>query len=284
MQTRGGRIGSGMGTVMESLYGYYLNQVLSEGTAGIELGWMANNEYNDFACVSVGEPWDPKTRLGELLRLEAKATVRDAAEAKAHFDEIQANIGQHDGLLVLGWEWTPTADKQHRAPIVVDWFIGRALDVAELRDQLHVARGNSFVESGECPDGCPPGCRHVGEPLNNSGKRERKSGPNAARVSQSTSHAQNFGGLIRMLKTDSPSANSVLRDVRWKNDVAHRYISFVDRFIPKEELNRFSTAEWREFGEHKGFMAAGWNASQIRDAVATVDADYRDELRAYFKP
>ena len=49
--TRGGRIGSGMGGVIEALWGFHLNSILKRDK-GIEyeLGWIYGHEYNDFAC------------------------------------------------------------------------------------------------------------------------------------------------------------------------------------------------------------------------------------------
>ena len=41
-----------MGTLLEALWGYYVNQVLlNEGgeAAACEIGWLAGHEYNDFA-------------------------------------------------------------------------------------------------------------------------------------------------------------------------------------------------------------------------------------------
>ena len=86
-QTRGGRIGSGVGGVIEALWGFYLNRCLRRtGQEQIELAWIYGHEYNDFACVRSAEHWDPETRQGELLRIEAKSMVASADESKAHFD------------------------------------------------------------------------------------------------------------------------------------------------------------------------------------------------------
>src|SRR6266568_3508580 len=78
-RTRGGRIGSGMGAVIEALWGFFLNQILVEQSAHeIELAWMYGHEYNDFACLRRGAEWNPETRTGELLRVEVKSMVASA--------------------------------------------------------------------------------------------------------------------------------------------------------------------------------------------------------------
>lgn len=86
LQTRGGRIGSGMGTLLEALWGFYINQALSKNEEPIELGWLIGHEYNDFACVFRNSPWNPIYRTGELLRVEVKTMNAGADESKAHFD------------------------------------------------------------------------------------------------------------------------------------------------------------------------------------------------------
>ena len=280
MRTRGGRIGAGMGTVLETLYGYFLNEVLGEQGAEGELGWLANNEYNDFAFLETSSTWEPSTKAGELLRLEIKAMVRDADESKAHFDEIQQNIGPDDLLIVLGWTWQ-NVDTVHVSPTVVQWFVGSALGVAQLRDRLHEARGGSFVMSGSCPDGCAPYCAHVGEPLNAARKRERKEGP-ASTKPANCGWAANFGGLVRMLKTQNDAARQALREVRATSTVAHRYISFVDRFLPDEEINRLTKAEWHDFALSLGLQPDRMPARRTVVLIRQQVPDYQDRLRAHF--
>ena len=69
LRTRGGRIGSGMGAVIEALWGFFVNQILLEDAkCRIELAWMYGHEYNDFACIGRGVEWHPETRAGELDR------------------------------------------------------------------------------------------------------------------------------------------------------------------------------------------------------------------------
>ena len=60
-QTRGGRIGSGMGGVIEALWGFYLNRALCKaGHKEVEIAWIYGHEYNDFACVDSAQEWDPE--------------------------------------------------------------------------------------------------------------------------------------------------------------------------------------------------------------------------------
>src|SRR5687768_9670698 len=68
LQTRGGRIGSGMGGIIEALWGFYLNRTLrTAGVDEIEIAWIYGHEYNDFACVFRDMEWIPETKDGELL-------------------------------------------------------------------------------------------------------------------------------------------------------------------------------------------------------------------------
>src|SRR6185437_7356541 len=85
-QTRGGRIGSGLGGVIEALWGFYVNKWLINSTMAVEMAWMSGHEYNDFAAIIRDVDWHPDTREGELLRVEVKSMVRSADESKAHFD------------------------------------------------------------------------------------------------------------------------------------------------------------------------------------------------------
>src|SRR5437868_4641650 len=74
LRTRGGRIGSGMGGLLEALWGYFTNRELRSPKmkSECELAWMYGHQYHDFACIQIGEKWDPATRAGELLRVECK--------------------------------------------------------------------------------------------------------------------------------------------------------------------------------------------------------------------
>lgn len=173
-KTRGGRMGSGMGVLLEALWAYYVDQgrpAREAGNEGWEVGWLPDNEYNDFACVQWDKPWEPATKLGEFFRIEAKSMNKGADESKGHFDQLQRNLGELDLLLVLIWSWKPI-DRNRVSPVIEDQFIGSARPIAELRDRLHIARGGSFVSKNSCPDGCNPrDCTHDGEPLNSAGNR-----------------------------------------------------------------------------------------------------------------
>lgn len=76
-KTRGGRMGSGMGVLLEALWAYYVDQgrpARAAGNEGWEIGWLPEHEYNDFACVQCDMPWEPATRTGEFFRIESKST------------------------------------------------------------------------------------------------------------------------------------------------------------------------------------------------------------------
>lgn len=284
-RTRGGRMGSGMGLLLEGLWGYFTTTLLAQD--GLEIAWLPDNQYNDYACVNVTEEWDPDDpeRSGELLRIEAKSMNLGAEESKGHFDELQRNIGSHDLLLVLVWRWEPVEDGRRYSPQVTDFFLGSALRVAKLRDALHIARGGSFVNEDSCPDGClhlP--CSHTGEPINANGVRERRTGPEALRGGGRSDYAANFGGLVRMLKCSNPEARAALRALRSEDEVAHRFISFIHRNLPQEELNSYVISEWRT--AYKATLGSApprqLNASQLRDAIAAAEPAYQDALRALF--
>ena len=200
LQTRGGRAGSGLGSLLEALWGFFVNTELKKDAEGatIELAWFPDHAYNDFACVQVDATWDPSKKKGELLRIEAKSMYLGADESKGHFDALLKELDTHDLLVILVWDWHPVpgASKHPRVtPNVVGAFVGSAVEIARFRDALHIARGGSFVES-PCPDGKNHVCNHLGEPLNADGKRERRTGP-VSRKPASASYAANFGGLVR---------------------------------------------------------------------------------------
>lgn len=227
-RTRGGRMGSGMGLLLEGLWGYTTSSVIS--SEGIEISWLVDDQYNDYAVTAVDEEWDPDTRSGELLRIEAKTMNLGADETKGHFAELVDDIDPDDLLLVMLWRWSPIeGSSYHVAPQVLDVFLERARPLAELRDALHIARGGSFVDPSNCPDGCSPHeCTHAGEPLNASGKRERLSGPESTRPSIKVSHANNFGGLKRMLAVRGAEAKEV-RDSYYKSSpVCKKYLDFMN--------------------------------------------------------
>lgn len=153
--TRGGRIGSGMGSVIEALWGFHLNVILnSEKELPYELGWIYGHEYNDFACILRDEDWNPRTKDGELFRIEVKSMVASADESKAHFDRLQHEFAENELLAVFLWDWKTMTDQPKTVyPAILDYFVGHALPIAQLRDVLHVERGGSFIQKDHCPDG-----------------------------------------------------------------------------------------------------------------------------------
>lgn len=245
-KTRGGRLGSGMGSLIEAMWVYYMNRTLqNEGGAArsCELAWLQDHEPADFACLYRGADWVSSTRQGELFRIEAKSMNIGVEEAKGHFANLANETSEFDQLLVLVWRWT-TLENQYFWPKIQDYFLGPALPIIRLRDQLHLIRGGSFVSKNACPDGCSPAaCTHDGEPLNAAGKRERRTGPKSCRPAN-VDYAANFGGLVRMLKTDGDAARVAFRKTRRADDVAHRYISFIHEHYSAEEVNQYRKAEW----------------------------------------
>lgn len=274
-----------MGSLLEALWVYFMNRTLhNEGgiAADCEIGWLEDHELNDFACVLRDAVWKSATREGELFRIEAKSMNASADESKAHFTELVREMSVHDQLLILIWRWT-SVDDWRSCPAVTDYLLCPAKPVAELRDILHIARGGSFVEGGMCPDGCAENsCSHTGEPLNAAGKRERKGGPDSTRPSEKVAFANNFGGLVRMLKTDNESARKVFRKARAGNPAAHEYISFIHRNFPDEEINQYTIAEWRAAASHVGLIGKGKKAVEILEELKATTPGYQELLRDSF--
>ena len=282
LQTRGGRLGSGMGMLLEALWGYYLNQEMSKEVCisqSCEMLWLPGYMYNDVACIMRDSKWDGDNDIDELLRVEAKSMNTDADESKGHFDELSQNLNDADLLPVLLWQWTPT-DRGRVHPEISDYFVGSAKSIAILRDELHIARGGTFVDKNNCPDDCEPGeCSHNGEPLNARGKRERISGPNSRRPG-GVSYAANFGGLVRMLKTASPEARKAFRDARAQDETAHDYISFIHRNYPDEELNQYLRSEWDEIAKRLDIAVNGITKRDLVQSIREACPNYRDLLRS----
>lgn len=280
LKTRGGRIGSGMGTLLEALWGYMMNQIISEeNDLDCEIAWLPDNQYNDFSCIKRNAVWDGVSREGEYFRIEAKSMNIGADESKAHFAALDREIEPNDVLLILIWEWRKI-DELHFSPIVIDSFFDRAKEVAALRDALHLARGGSFVSSAHCPDGCPPDCcPHGGEPLNAAGKRERISGPVSTRPSMKVSYAANFGGLVRMLKTDCGHARAVFRNMRRQSTVADHYISFIHANFPEEEKNQYTKAELQKTAAALGIKAPNKSIEALYNAIRSTDG-YQAALKS----
>lgn len=280
LKTRGGRMGSGMGVLLEALWAYYVDQgrpAREVGNEGWEVGWLPDHEYNDFACVQCDMPWEPGSRTGEFFRIEAKSMNKDADESKGHFDELQKTLADLDLLLVLIWSWKPI-DRGRVSPIIVDQYIGAARPIAVLRDKLHIARGGTFVDKNKCPDGCPPDkCTHDGEPLNASGNRERSSGPNNSKP-KGSSFGANFGGLMRMLKTSSADARKVFIEARATDDAAHAFISFMHRNFPAEEENSYTVQSWKTVAAKLGIDVKNLSREDIIKKVREFSG-YMETLR-----
>ena len=233
--TRGGRIGSGMGSVVEALWGFHVNRILkAEDGIDYELGWIYGHEYNDFACVLTDEEWNPATKEGELFRIEVKSMVASADESKAHFDRLQHEFAQDELLAVFLWDWTQLEkDSKNVYPAILDYFVGYALPIAKVRDLLHLERGGTFAARGACPDGCSASrCTHIGEPLNASGIRERRTGPNSSKGS-GVSYAANFGGLLRMLGSRGSKGKEILKREYASDATKARFIDFMARNFPR---------------------------------------------------
>jgi hypothetical protein len=282
-KTRGGRLGSGMGTLLEAMWVYYMNQIL-ENQGGLarecELAWLQDHEPADFACLYRGADWDPASRQGELFRIEAKSMNIGVDEAKGHFTNLAQETGDHDQLLVLVWSWTPLAGG-YSWPRIHSHFLGRSLPIIHARDQLHLARGGRFVESGQCPDGCAvEDCTHVGEPLNARLKRERRSGPKASKPSN-VEYAANFGGLVRMLKTDNDQARAVFRRLRRSNDVVHRYMSFIHTHFPSEEINQYLKNEWNAVLKALNISAGNLPSADANALLRQRAPGYQEFLRQH---
>ena len=227
-RTRGGRMGSGMGLLLEGLWGYHMSAVLAPHK--IDISWIAEDQYNDYACTYLDEDWNPATKAGELLCIEAKSMNLGADEPKGHFAELATNIGPEDLLLVLVWEWLPVQDSRQQVwPSVVEAFLGRALSLARLRDSLHIARGGTFVDRLACPDECVPElCQHHGEPLNARGSRERLQGPES-REPKGSSIGANFGGLKRMIGVGTQVARAKRTEICASDEVAGQFVDFMQR-------------------------------------------------------
>lgn len=281
-RTRGGRLGSGMGSLLEALWVYYANRVLqNEGGAAraCELAWLPDHEPADFACLQRGVEWKPEARAGELFRIEAKSMNVGVDEAKGHFTNLERETSDADQLLVLIWSWTEL-ENFYVWPRIHDYFLGNSLPIIQLRDALHVARNGTFVDPRHCPDGCSvDACTHTGEPLNAAGKRERRTGPVRCKP-PNVEYAANFGGLVRMLKTSNDAARNVFRQIRKRDQVAHDYISFIHRHYPDEEVSQYKKNEWIRLGEILGMGVQTGSTSAIAQVIrASHPVEYQNAMR-----
>lgn len=283
-RTRGGRLGSGMGSLLEAIWVYYMTKTLqNEGGLAreCELGWLQDHEPADFACLYRGAEWDPSKRQGELFRIEAKSMNIGVDEAKGHFANLDKETQEHDQLLVLIWSWTSLENK-YFWPKIHDYFLGPSRPIIHARDTLHLVRGGSFVESGRCPDGCVVAdCTHDGEPLNAAGKRERRSGPKSCKPAK-VEYAANFGGLVRMLKTDNDEARRQFRRLRKADDVIHRYISFIHKHFPSEEINQYRKAEWQAALRAMNVPFTNPSSAEANELLRRAVPDYQEHLRRIF--
>lgn len=274
MRTRGGRVGSGMGTVLETLWGYNLNKALRDnGHSEFEVAWFPDHQYHDFACVASNNTWSPSTKQGEFFRVEAKSMVSgDADEPKAHFDVLHHELEDDDAILLLIWQWTQI-DEYHVCPQVLDCFFDRAKPIARIRDVLHSQRGGFFIDSANCPDGCATeDCTHHGEPINVKGVRERRGGPETHKGPGKTSYMQNFGGMLRMLKTSKAEARQAMRNERSNDSVVDEFVDFIHRNFPKEELNHYTVKEWKALG--KEFDINSTKKDEIQNELLSIGRDH----------
>ncbi|MDE0620571.1 MAG: hypothetical protein OXH83_02755 [Bryobacterales bacterium] len=250
-----------------------------ERRSPIELAWFPGHQLHDFACVYVDEQWEPETRMGELFRIEAKSMNQDADESKAHFDALPTEVEDYDALLLLVWGWTDVGNSRI-CPKIIDSFFGYCRPIIDLRDALHVARGGTFVSRNNCPDACSPvSCTHHGEPLNEKGKRERRTGPDSTRPSTAVPYSANFGGLVRMLKTRTERSKTVFRSMRKQIPQVDEYISFIHRNFPNEERNHYSTHELRSVGRQLGIDTKDKNKTDLHAEIRTHHGTYRTLLR-----
>jgi hypothetical protein len=272
-----------MGSLLEALWVYYMNRALqNEGGAvrECELAWLQDHEPADFACLYRGAEWDPSARHGELFRIEAKSMNIGVDEAKGHFTNLVRETRAHDQLLVLLWSWT-SLDNYYFWPKIHDYFLGPSLSIIRLRDALHIERGGSFVAGDSCPDGCTiDACTHDGEPLNAAGKRERRTGPKSCRPAN-VDYAANFGGLLRMIKTDNDSARRIFRELRRSDDFIHEYISFIHKHYPAEEINQYKKAEWNSLLSRLGIKSGLLSSTEANQLLRETVPDYQNAIREY---
>ena len=84
---------------------------------------------------------------------------------------------------------------------------------------------------------------------------------------------------MRMLKTNSNNARIALRTERRRCDVAHRYISFIHKNFPDEELAHYLVAEWRRLASILRIPTNG-GPKQLQHKVRR-SPDYPEALRDF---
>lgn len=289
-QTVGGRIGSGLGSWLEAELGFQVNEVFSDEAVvlglpeSLELAWIVSHGFNDFAVIDnttgAAVEWTPSNHVGEMFRVEVKSMALDAVESKAHFDALQSEIGQIDQLVVLLWRWVDVPGRAGRVcPRVEAVWVGESAGVAELRDELHLMRGGSFVDAAACPDGCAKDdCKHAGEPLNASGTRERISGP-VKTMTGSAQFASNFGGLVRMIKTRSARGVAVISNLCLQDIRKRSYVEFIHLWFPDAETACFPKSVWQQAAQTLGVSGSAQTLEELHDVVRAVPS-YRDALWA----
>ena len=82
-----------------------------------------------------------------------------------------------------------------------------------------------------------------------------------------------------MLKTNSSDARAALRAERQRSDVAHRYISFIHKSFPDEELAHYLAAEWRRLASILRVRTDG-SPEQLQQKVRH-SPDYPEALRTF---
>ena len=113
---------------------------------------------------------------------------------------------------------------------------------------------------------------------NAEGKRERLSGPKK-RKPANVSYAANFGGLIRMLKTNSKESQSLFRKIRKENSIANDYISFIHRNYQGEEASQYLIETWRELAANLGItLEPGMSKDEVITKIRNSNRDYMTAL------
>ena len=83
-----------------------------------------------------------------------------------------------------------------------------------------------------------------------------------------------------MLKTNGGAARSAFRKIRKESEAAHKFISFIHKNQPSEEINQYLKSEWVSLANLVGADISGiTNTSDIRDAIESACPDYRENLR-----